>query len=567
MGSRGLELRGSSDRSVWDGRTNKEDRMRMRLITLLAFAGLFATALAAGAPTGLPMVDMAAMGVPTTVPMPDRALAEQTAVNSGPSIGWQDGWGSEEQISNNADTNWLYYGNGHKVVVASNGVRHVVWQTSTKKVYYKRYYSASGWTEALLLDTDAYDPSIALDANGTTIHVVWHSYKRIQKCYWHVFYKKCVPGTSGTGGWDAAPTDLCTNHNVAIHQEPTVACAPNRVVVAWYENDGGKRSVSFREFTLGKWQTQVQLATPSSCYRNLPSIAAAGNGDVFVAYYGTQSYQDRDSWDVYVKRRISGVWQSWENVTKTLAYPDSFIASSVEVDPVTGYPHVVCHSYSITVSGTDTSRYYHIYHAYRTGTGWTVPVMITDAGCTDVTPSMFFAGDGSAHLVWRRGMANSEPGIMYMVRDAAGTWGIPSYVSSGPWSDNLPNVTVSSTGNVYAVWMDGRNGPYQIWGRLYTSGSFGPMAGMTVTPRGFALDITPNPVSRRMVVNYSLPAAGNVSLKLYDVRGAVAKTVACGSVLPGSHAVSMDRQGLVRGAYILKLESGASSLTRKLVIE
>jgi hypothetical protein len=93
------------------------------------------------------------------------------------------------------------------------------------------------------------------------------------------------------------------------------------------------------------------------------------------------------------------------------------------------------------------------------------------------------------------------------------------------------------------------------------------MAGMTVTPRGFALDITPNPVSRRMVVNYSLPAAGNVSLKLYDVRGALARTVACGSVLPGNHAVSMDRQGLVRGAYILKLESGASSLTRKLVIE
>jgi hypothetical protein len=88
-----------------------------------------------------------------------------------------------------------------------------------------------------------------------------------------------------------------------------------------------------------------------------------------------------------------------------------------------------------------------------------------------------------------------------------------------------------------------------------------------VIPRGFALDVSPNPVSRRMVVNYSLPAAGNVSLKFYDVRGALAKMVSCGNVLPGSHAVSLDRQGLTRGAYILKLESGSGSLTRKFVIE
>jgi hypothetical protein len=70
-----------------------------------------------------------------------------------------------------------------------------------------------------------------------------------------------------------------------------------------------------------------------------------------------------------------------------------------------------------------------------------------------------------------------------------------------------------------------------------------------------------------MVVNYSLPAAGNVSLKLYDVSGALVKTVTCGYVLPGSHAVNLSGEGLARGAYILKLQSGASSVTRKLVIE
>ena len=70
-----------------------------------------------------------------------------------------------------------------------------------------------------------------------------------------------------------------------------------------------------------------------------------------------------------------------------------------------------------------------------------------------------------------------------------------------------------------------------------------------------------------MAVSHSLPAAANVSLKLYDISGALAKTLACGYVLPGSHAVSLSRQNLARGAYILKLESGASSFIRKLIIE
>jgi hypothetical protein len=180
---------------------------------------------------------------------------------------------------------------------------------------------------------------------------------------------------------------------------------------------------------------------------------------------------------------------------------------------------------------------------------------------------MFFAGDGSAHVVWNR--QTGDRGIMYRVRDASGTWGTPSWITSClDYYDMTPNVTVSSTGLVYVVWMDGRKDPYQIWGRLFEPGDFsGLTTNPAVFPRELTLDVSPNPASSRMVVSYSLPAAANVSLKLYDISGALAKTVACGYVLPGSYTASLARQGLARGAYILKLESGNYNLTRKLVIE
>lgn len=68
-------------------------------------------------------------------------------------------------------------------------------------------------------------------------------------------------------------------------------------------------------------------------------------------------------------------------------------------------------------------------------------------------------------------------------------------------------------------------------------------------------------------IRYSVPTATALSLKLYDITGALAKTVSNGRVKPGRYTVGLSAQGLARGVYILKLKSGASSLTRKLVIE
>jgi len=437
-----------------------------------------------------------------------------------------------------------------------------------------RYYPATGWTADTVLSSMGLSTnviphaSIALDANGTDIHVVWTGYNHVKQSYDHVYCQKCVPSSSGNGGWVGTPIDLCTDHTTYAHCEPAVACAPGRVVVTWSVTDEHGYAVGFREFASGTWQNQVQLDGFTTYYLGLASISAASNGDVAVAYYGTQAGQP--SYHVYVLRRVGGTWQPREDATTGLPGVH-FILPDIDVDPMTGYPHIVCHSYdTVTVPG---KRYYHIYHTYRTTSGWQPLELITDPTVrVDCQPSMFFGCDGSAYVVWNR--ETDGPGIMCMVRSPSGTWGAPSFITNYPGSpgyyDMCSNVTVSSTGNVYAVWMDGRNGPYQIWGRLCTPGSFassGLDAGTTVTPRGFALDVSPNPFSRGAVVRYSLPAEGNVSIKLYNVSGVLAKTVACGCVLPGSHAVSLDRQGFARGAYILKLESGSGSLARKFVIE
>ncbi len=82
------------------------------------------------------------------------------------------------------------------------------------------------------------------------------------------------------------------------------------------------------------------------------------------------------------------------------------------------------------------------------------------------------------------------------------------------------------------------------------------------------LAVRPNPFRRAATVVFSLPMAGQASLKLYDVGGRLVATLASGMMAAGSHRVNVERGGLlVSGVYLLRLEAAGTKTTRKLVLE
>jgi hypothetical protein len=99
------------------------------------------------------------------------------------------------------------------------------------------------------------------------------------------------------------------------------------------------------------------------------------------------------------------------------------------------------------------------------------------------------------------------------------------------------------------------------------AGRSGAMSGIARLPGRLALNIAPNPIRNRAVIAYSVPMAGPVSLKLYDVSGSLVKTLAGGHAGAGSHTARLDAAGLPRGVYLLGLESGESRVTKKLILE
>ncbi len=81
----------------------------------------------------------------------------------------------------------------------------------------------------------------------------------------------------------------------------------------------------------------------------------------------------------------------------------------------------------------------------------------------------------------------------------------------------------------------------------------------------------PNPFAGSTAIAFTLPAAGNMSLDIYDVSGRLVTSVVSGSMLAGSHSVlwaGTDSEGAPApgGIYLLRLTAGGDTMTRSCVI-
>jgi hypothetical protein len=93
----------------------------------------------------------------------------------------------------------------------------------------------------------------------------------------------------------------------------------------------------------------------------------------------------------------------------------------------------------------------------------------------------------------------------------------------------------------------------------------GAMANNIATDN-FRLTIAPNPAINHTAINYTLPKAGTVSFKLYDVTGMVVRTYTNTNPTKDG-ALLIDTKALPSGVYVLRFNAGEINVTRKLVLE
>lgn len=162
------------------------------------------------------------------------------------------------------------------------------------------------------------------------------------------------------------------------------------------------------------------------------------------------------------------------------------------------------------------------------------------------------------------------------------TWGTGAdnydYASLVDYNYILPVIGMPSTGVWYYKVRSHFGGEVSPWSEVYDFYYDGAATNTTdwVTPSGvtgkptvshpFVLSQNrPNPVNGDTKISFSLPKAGDYSLKVYNVAGQVVSNIS-GRGQAGDNTVSWNSRNVSNGVYFYQLNAAGSTATRKMVV-
>jgi hypothetical protein len=104
-----------------------------------------------------------------------------------------------------------------------------------------------------------------------------------------------------------------------------------------------------------------------------------------------------------------------------------------------------------------------------------------------------------------------------------------------------------------------------IGGATFVEGSLNPV------PSRMVLSSYPNPFNGSTRITFSLPSAGRAELAIYDVNGALVRTLSNDYRIAGEHAVEWDARGrdgkyVASGVYLVRLKTDVGELSYKLML-
>jgi hypothetical protein len=96
---------------------------------------------------------------------------------------------------------------------------------------------------------------------------------------------------------------------------------------------------------------------------------------------------------------------------------------------------------------------------------------------------------------------------------------------------------------------------------------FSSQVDVVVTPKEFSLEQNyPNPFNPTTTIAYSIPTSGNVKLTIFNVIGSKVATLVNEYKPAGNYSIQFNGTNLASGIYLYRLESGAYTSTKKLIL-
>jgi hypothetical protein len=401
-------------------------------------------------------------------------------------------WSTSVKV--NDDVSSTTNGRPSKLVIDNSGNLHLVWSTANGGSDLYSATSTNGgttWSARVRINDVAGQvwlsspPGLTVDDSGN-LYTIWNDNRDfVGKS--HIYFSK---STDGGGTW-SANVDASNNPNGTntVYLMGLVVDSNGTLSAIWGDSrEGDEWNVYFARSTNGgaNWNSAIRVNDNTTLAQYQVILAIDGNDNLYAAW----ADQRNGNFDIYSSRWnnqypshvISG---NADVAGATLSYTDG-TAKTVMANSNGDYFLKVSYNWSGTVTPSKagyifspsstpyTSVLTNQTAQNYTAFGWNANVRVNDdvGSAGQDAPNTIADNDGNLYLAWRDSRDGGPYGI-YFAKSADGgqTWGANVKVNDGSSADvNWPNLAMDSSGTLYLVWGDSRNGSDDIYFAKSTNG-------------------------------------------------------------------------------------------------
>lgn len=290
---------------------------------------------------------------------------------------------------------------------------------------------------------------------------------------------------------------------------------------------------------------------PQSNWDEAVDLALDGDGNVYVT-----GLTSGTSWDyATIKYNNAGI-QQWASVFNA---------------PLGGFPPDVPNALalgsdgSVVVTGSSNLDYGTV--KYNPGGGQQWQMRHGTGGANDIANGIAVDAAGGVYVTGTS--ADNFVTIKYS-SGGAQQW-LQTYSGSGPGEEGAEALAVDALGNVYVTGFSQGGATGVDFATIKYSQPTAAIAPLGAASTTLVLDQNyPNPFNPSTTIRFGIPgteaAESEVRLRVYDSLGRMVASLVDGRLAAGSYAIDWDASQQPSGIYVYKLETGATPITRKMVL-
>lgn len=178
-----------------------------------------------------------------------------------------------------------------------------------------------------------------------------------------------------------------------------------------------------------------------------------------------------------------------------------------------------------------------------------------DTTTTSESPDVALRKGGGEGFIYRYYTPSRE--LRYIWRDYGGPWSTPVSIADNEPHYNQP--AIEYLGTAYGVVYLHRTTFAAYFDRSDWTTGLAQQRRLLVTEN--ILNVTPNPLSGRGRLNYTLNRPADLRVRVYDHTGRVVRTLFNGHSAEGAQSLSFDVADLTPGVYFVRVDAGGRALT------